>query len=117
MTYDRRLLLDVLIYHQRASDTGCACGWSVLGASHAEHIADVYEESMTVLTSPAKGNELGAAICAAWGLDPSDVRAIDLHWRPQKRPWADVEMFTTEGVVREVLTLAPMTPPAESDDE
>jgi hypothetical protein len=46
ISYDRAVLIDVLVYHQRASSSGCGCGWSVLGASHAEHIADVYEESV-----------------------------------------------------------------------
>jgi len=46
MTYDREVLVNVLIYHQRESISGCICGWSVLGASHAEHVADVYEAAM-----------------------------------------------------------------------
>jgi hypothetical protein len=38
----------VLVYHQTVAGPppfafSCACGWCVLGASHAEHIADVYE--------------------------------------------------------------------------
>jgi 16S rRNA G1207 methylase RsmC len=44
--YDRAVLVEVLVYHQRTADTGCACGWGVLGASFAEHVADVYEESV-----------------------------------------------------------------------
>lgn len=52
-------------------------------------------------------HDLGQAICQAWGLNPADVRAIDLHWRPDALPWADVEMYATEAVVREVLVLAP----------
>jgi hypothetical protein len=51
---------------------------------------------------------LGRAMCEAWGLNPADVRAIDLHWRPHTLPWADVEMWVAEGVVREVLRLAPV---------
>jgi hypothetical protein len=46
VAYDRAVLIDVLVYHQRAANTGCACGWHVLGASYAEHIADIYEESV-----------------------------------------------------------------------
>lgn len=46
MTYDRAVLVEVLIYHQRASIERCACGWDRLGASHAEHVADVYEASI-----------------------------------------------------------------------
>lgn len=44
--YDRESLVTVLVYHQRKDIRGCCCGWSVLGASHAEHVADVYEESV-----------------------------------------------------------------------
>lgn len=49
--YDREVLTTVLVYHQRKtidSVYGCACGWADLGKSHAEHIADVYEQSMAV---------------------------------------------------------------------
>jgi hypothetical protein len=45
--YVRDVLIEVLVYHQRTDATYCACGWSVLGASHAEHVADVYEDSVT----------------------------------------------------------------------
>jgi hypothetical protein len=33
----------VLVYHQRRDIEGCYCGWKVLGASHAEHVVDVFE--------------------------------------------------------------------------
>jgi len=46
MIYDRAVLVEVLIYHQRMENTGCACGWLVYGASWAEHIAEVYEMTM-----------------------------------------------------------------------
>lgn len=46
--YSRLLLIEILIYHQRTEVSGCHCGWSVLGASHAEHIADVYEAARGV---------------------------------------------------------------------
>jgi hypothetical protein len=46
LSWSRDLLIEVLVYHQRINETYCACGWSVLGAFHAEHIADVYESSM-----------------------------------------------------------------------
>jgi 16S rRNA G1207 methylase RsmC len=46
-TYDREVLVEVIIYHWRADIGGCGCGWGVLGASYAEHVADVYEESVT----------------------------------------------------------------------
>jgi len=41
--YRRPLLLEVLIYHQPMKDNSCLCGWAVLGASHPEHVLDVYE--------------------------------------------------------------------------
>ena len=43
---ERNVLLQVLIYHQRLDIGSCGCGWSVLGASHAEHVADVYEDAL-----------------------------------------------------------------------
>jgi hypothetical protein len=44
--YDREVLVEVLVYHQRKDASRCACGWAELGRSHAEHVATVYEESM-----------------------------------------------------------------------
>jgi hypothetical protein len=44
--YSRDVLVDVLTYHQRADARYCTCGWGVLGASHADHIANVYEDSI-----------------------------------------------------------------------
>lgn len=48
----RRCLVEVLVAHQRVDDSPyvgvCACGWRTLGASWAEHIADVFEESWAV---------------------------------------------------------------------
>jgi hypothetical protein len=49
---------------------------------------------------------LGIAICEAWGLNASDVFAIDVHWRPLELPRATVSIRTTEGVIRELLTLS-----------
>jgi hypothetical protein len=46
ITYDRAVLVDVLVYHWATSTSGCGCGWAVLGASHPEHVADVYEASV-----------------------------------------------------------------------
>ena len=46
ITYERTVLVEVLIYHQRRSIEACNCGWAKLGASHAEHVADVYETSI-----------------------------------------------------------------------
>jgi hypothetical protein len=43
--YDRELLISTLVYHQRKDAQYCLCGWGKLGASHAEHVADVYEQS------------------------------------------------------------------------
>lgn len=44
----RERLIQVLIYHQRTDDTGCACGWATLGGSFAEHVADVYEQTALI---------------------------------------------------------------------
>lgn len=44
--YDRPTMVQVLVYHQRVDITCCQCGWGVLGASHAEHVADVYEQAV-----------------------------------------------------------------------
>lgn len=41
--YDRERLVDVLVHHWPNKNNGCSCGWSVLGASFPEHVADVYE--------------------------------------------------------------------------
>lgn len=45
MLYDRELFVRVLVYHQPTNTSGCICGWAKLGASHPEHVADVYEMS------------------------------------------------------------------------
>lgn len=37
----RRLAAAVLVAHQRRDSTACLCGWSELGHSHAEHVAQV----------------------------------------------------------------------------
>jgi hypothetical protein len=44
--YDRDALVTVLVYHYRKDGQYCGCGWGELGKSHAEHQADVYEESV-----------------------------------------------------------------------
>lgn len=46
MRYDRKILVHVLVYHRPNDDSSCLCGWAVLGASHPEHVADVYEKTM-----------------------------------------------------------------------
>jgi hypothetical protein len=55
--YDREQLVATLVYHQRKSSEACACGWgeggSKLGYSHAEHIADVYEQSVAARLEPS----------------------------------------------------------------
>lgn len=48
MVYERETLIRVLIYHQRARDSGCICGWRELGRAHAEHIVGVYEMEMSL---------------------------------------------------------------------
>jgi hypothetical protein len=44
--YIHELLVAVIIAHQRTNSDKCACGWSMLGASHAEHIAEKYEAAV-----------------------------------------------------------------------
>lgn len=46
MTYERALLVDVVIHHGRKDIRSCYCGWAELGASHAEHVADAYEAAV-----------------------------------------------------------------------
>lgn len=50
LTYDRGVLINVLVYHWRTNISGCGCGWgdlpAHLGLSHAAHVADVYEASL-----------------------------------------------------------------------
>lgn len=50
--YDHEKLVEVLVYHQRASASHCACGWSELGHSHAEHVVDVYEAAARWVSEP-----------------------------------------------------------------
>lgn len=47
--YQRDVLIAVLVQHQRKDISGCWCGWSQLGASHPEHVADVYEQAVNAL--------------------------------------------------------------------
>jgi hypothetical protein len=45
-TYSRQALVEVLVLHYRKTDSissGCGCGWSELGRSHPQHVAEVYE--------------------------------------------------------------------------
>jgi hypothetical protein len=65
VTYDRELLIRVLVYHQRKDSQYCACGWGVLGASHAAHVTDVYETCagdvpLRYVSAPDEVNEEGS---------------------------------------------------------
>lgn len=42
--YDRDVLMEVVVYHHKVRIEGCLCGWSELGKSIGEHVADVYEQ-------------------------------------------------------------------------
>jgi hypothetical protein len=56
VSYDRTVLVNVLVYHYRASIKGCGCGWAELGRSWAEHVAEVYEQSVAAREgSPMSG--------------------------------------------------------------
>lgn len=44
--YDRRALVETLIYHWPMENNSCLCGWAKLGRAFPEHVADVYEEFM-----------------------------------------------------------------------
>lgn len=46
VTYDREVLVNVLVYHWRSDIKGCGCGWAELGRSWPEHVATVYEASV-----------------------------------------------------------------------
>lgn len=48
LIYDRETLVTILVYHYRKNDASCGCGWGVLGQSHSEHVADIYEESLAI---------------------------------------------------------------------
>lgn len=58
MSYDRTLLVDVLVHHARSDITGCLCGWAKLGASWPEHVADVYEQALSQQTPADDGQYL-----------------------------------------------------------
>lgn len=49
VTYDRDVLVDILVYHYRNDHASCGCGWAELGKSHPEHVANIYEMSMKAL--------------------------------------------------------------------
>lgn len=58
--YDRKLLENVLVYHYRNDNRSCGCGWAELGKSYPQHVATIYEESISVmaLRSPYHSNGL-----------------------------------------------------------
>lgn len=39
----RRLAASILVAHQRKDAATCLCGWSELGHSHAEHVAEILD--------------------------------------------------------------------------
>ncbi|GLY08238.1 hypothetical protein [Actinoplanes sp. NBRC 101535] len=43
----------VLVAHQRRDFSGCLCGWSELGKSHAQHQALKLAEAGLLATAPA----------------------------------------------------------------
>lgn len=50
-----QILTDVLVGHQRRQDnSGCLCGWRVLGASYAQHVAEAQILALAVeqITAP-----------------------------------------------------------------
>lgn len=46
----RSSLVDVLTFHTRDVDGGCACGWNPGGEPWAEHVTDVFYESSIART-------------------------------------------------------------------
>jgi hypothetical protein len=43
---ERATLIAVLVHHWPTRTSGCGCGWTQLGASHPEHVADAYEQAL-----------------------------------------------------------------------
>ena len=74
LIYDRTILVNILIYHYRKDDSSCGCGWGILGASHAEHVADIYEESIRAVVNDSDVIEEGGSIMDTLlcGLDLAD---------------------------------------------
>lgn len=61
--FDREVLVEILVYHYRvAPGKGCGCGWDQLGGSWPEHVATVYEESVTARASGPAGPYPSSAI-------------------------------------------------------
>lgn len=59
----RREMVALLVEHQRKNNGGgCHCGWNVLGASYAEHVADVilsYDFRPVVWVKGIAENQIG----------------------------------------------------------
>ena len=53
-------------------------------------------------------HQLGVTMCEQWGIDPKQCHSITIHWAVDKLPIATVELLMNEGLVRELLTLAPI---------
>ena len=68
MIYDRAALVDTVVYHWRTDNAGCGCGWAVLGASHAEHVADVYEQVVSLREAAAAHYWSTRPHCRACGI-------------------------------------------------
>jgi len=78
MRYSRQMLVEVVVEHQRDGAGGCDCGWSVPGASHAEHIADCYEAGMGGTARTATWED-AQELCRKLGHDPDTVSNIRLE--------------------------------------
>lgn len=57
------------------------------------------------MTPRAVSERLGIAMCEALGLNPSDVLAIDVQYRPHEPVMAIVTMHPTEGALHELTKL------------
>jgi hypothetical protein len=79
MRYDRDLLLDVLIYHQRQNIGACHCGPLQPGSSYCEHVRDVYEKRITEDPQPG-------------GLHANDTSP----WRGEATEWPTPEQAALE---------------------
>lgn len=78
----REMLIEVLIYHWRKDITSCGCGWAVLGRSHPEHVANVYEQSVL-------------AACERRVQHVHDFTYAE-HWDPLEGDWRECECGATD---------------------
>jgi hypothetical protein len=65
--YDRAVLVDVILNHGRTRIQDCHCGWAVIGSSHADHVADVYEQEVAarldvIQARPLTGEDVARAL-------------------------------------------------------